>query len=133
MPRVLHFLEDFGQKKCLFFLSKTVFLEPKCTTAWHVLHIILSYICKFATTRKNDAFVAKIAITRLTKISWPFLRSPEGCQLVPEQCWSIFGLFQVGNLRRYHLCFINLKENPIRDGALRYTVYSIHSFTLLKH
>ena len=35
-----------------------------------------------ATAHKNDAFVAKIANTRLTKVSWPFLPSPKGCQLL---------------------------------------------------
>ena len=39
--------------------------------------------CKFAMTRKNDAFVAKIVNIHLTKISQPFLPSPKGCQLLP--------------------------------------------------
>ena len=48
-----------GQKKC--------FLGKECTITWYILHIILNQICKFVITRKNDAFVAKIANTRLTK------------------------------------------------------------------
>ena len=32
------------------------------------MHISLSQFCKFAITRKNDAFDAKIVNTRLTKI-----------------------------------------------------------------
>ena len=35
------------------------------------------------TTRKNDAFVAKIVNMRLTKISWPFLPPTKGCQVLP--------------------------------------------------
>ena len=35
---------------------------------WYILHIILNGICKFAITRKKDAFFAKVANTRLTKI-----------------------------------------------------------------
>ena len=37
--------------------------------------------------RKNDAFVAKIVNTRLTKLFWPFLLSPKGCQLLPPWSW----------------------------------------------
>ena len=33
----------------------------------YILHIVLNFIYKFAITRKNDAFVAKIATTRRTK------------------------------------------------------------------
>ena len=42
----------------------------KCTITWYILHIILSSICKFAITRKNHAFVAKIVNTLLTKHFW---------------------------------------------------------------
>ena len=42
---------------------------------------------KFAITRQNDAFVAKLIYTRLTKTLWPFLPSPKGCPLLPP--WSI--------------------------------------------
>ena len=42
-------------------------MGKKCTITWYILHILLSLICKFAITRKNNAFVAKIVITRLTK------------------------------------------------------------------
>ena len=52
-------MEDFGQKQC--------FLGKKCTITWYLLYIILNKICKFAITRENDAFVANIANTRLTK------------------------------------------------------------------
>ena len=44
-----------GQKQC--------FLGKKCIISWYILHIY-----KFAITRKNDAFVARIVNTRLTKI-----------------------------------------------------------------
>ena len=59
------FFEIIWKKKCLFGL-KTVFL-------WQEVHYCMVYIayftqiCKFAITRKNDAFVAKIVNTRLTK------------------------------------------------------------------
>ena len=51
----------------VFFGSQTVFLGKRCTITWYTLHVILSLICKFAITRKNDAFVAKIVNTCLTK------------------------------------------------------------------
>ena len=51
---------DFGQKQC--------FLDKKCTITFYILDILLRQICKFANKRKNDAFVAKIVNTRLTKI-----------------------------------------------------------------
>ena len=47
------------------------------------MHSILNQICKFAITRKNDAFLAKIANTLITKVCWPFLPSQKGCQLLP--------------------------------------------------
>ena len=55
-------------KKSAFLGQKQCFLGKKCTITWYILHILLSWICKFAITRKNDAFVAKIVNTRLTKI-----------------------------------------------------------------
>ena len=55
-------------------------------------------------TRKNDKFVAKIANTRLTKILWPFLRSPKlpkGCQLTRslegKQCLYLEGAIDFNN------------------------------------
>merc|ERR1711963_1367218 len=42
-------------------------MGKKCTITWYILHILLSQIKKFEITRKNDAFVAKIVNTRLTK------------------------------------------------------------------
>ena len=60
-------LEIFGQKKCLFG-SKTVFLGQEV----HYYMVNIAYFtesfCKFAITRKNDAFDAKIVNTRWTKI-----------------------------------------------------------------
>ena len=54
-------------------------------------------------TPKNDK-VAKIADKRLTKIWWPFLRSPKlpkGCQLTPslggEQCLYLEGAIDFNN------------------------------------
>ena len=60
-------LEIFG-KKSAFLGQKQCFLGKKCTITWYILHISPSYFCKFAITRKNDAFDAKIVNTRLTKI-----------------------------------------------------------------
>ena len=34
---------------------------------YHIVYIAVKSICKFAITRKNDAFFGKIANTRLTK------------------------------------------------------------------
>ena len=61
-------MEIFGQKKCLFG-SKTVFFSEEVHYYMVYIAYLLSYICKFAITRKNDAFDAKIVNTRLTKIS----------------------------------------------------------------
>ena len=61
-------LGNLRAKKCSFLGQKQCFLGKKCTITWYILHIILSEICIFAITRKNDAFVAKIVNTRLTKI-----------------------------------------------------------------
>ena len=58
---------DLWAKKCLLG-QKQCFLGKKCTITWYILHISVSYFCKFAITRKNDAFVAKIVNTCLTKI-----------------------------------------------------------------
>ena len=49
-----------GQKQC--------FLGKKCTITWHIVHIILIQICKFAISPKSDAFAAKIVKMRLTKL-----------------------------------------------------------------
>ena len=66
--RSTHFLEDFGQTKC-FFGSRTVFLGQEVHYyIVHILHIVLNKICKFVIMCKNDAFVAKIANMRRTKI-----------------------------------------------------------------
>ena len=64
MSGITHFL---GPKKCLWG-QKQCFLGKRCTITWYVLHIILSWIDKFAITCKNDAFVAKKVNTRLTKV-----------------------------------------------------------------
>ena len=67
MLRFTHFFEIFGQKSA-FLGQKQCFLGKKCTITWYILHILLSKICKFKVRRKNDAFVARIVNTRLTKI-----------------------------------------------------------------
>ena len=54
-------------KKFSFFGQKQCFLSMKGTITWYILQIICQ-ICKFATTRKNDAFVAKIANKLLMNI-----------------------------------------------------------------
>ena len=60
------FWRSLGKKSA--FLGQTqCFLGKMCTITWYILHILLSKFCKFAITRKNDAFVAKIVNTRLTK------------------------------------------------------------------
>ena len=61
------FWKTWGKK---FFLGgqPQCFLGKKCIITWFILDILLSWICKFAIMRKNDAFFASIVITRLTKI-----------------------------------------------------------------
>ena len=48
--------------------DKQFFVGKKCTFTWYILHISLSLFFKFAITRKNDAFDAKIVNTCLAKI-----------------------------------------------------------------
>ena len=48
-------------KKSPFLSQKQCFLGKKCTITWYIF-------CKFAITRKNNAFDMKIVNTRLTKI-----------------------------------------------------------------
>ena len=55
-------------KKSAFLGQRQCFLGKKCTITLYILHIILSWVCKFGITRKNDTFVAKIVNTCLTKI-----------------------------------------------------------------
>jgi len=47
--------------------QKSVFLGKNHTITWYILYIKLSWICKLAIMGKNDAFVAKIVNTCLTK------------------------------------------------------------------
>ena len=56
-------------KERLFWVKNNVSWAKLCLMTWFILHIILNWICKFAITRKNDAFVVKIANMRVTKIS----------------------------------------------------------------
>ena len=63
----MHFLGVFGQKST-FLEQQQCFLGNKRIITKYILHIILNLICKFAITRKNVAFVAKIANMRLTQI-----------------------------------------------------------------
>ena len=62
----MHFSEIFGQKQCLFG-SKTVFLGQEV----HYYMVYMAYFTelnlKIWDYAQNDAFVAKIVITRLTK------------------------------------------------------------------
>jgi len=58
-----------GQKQC--------FLGTQCTITWCLTHVLLSLICKFAITREDDAFVAKIENTLLTKIFMPIFALAE--------------------------------------------------------
>ena len=58
-------------KKVFFLGVKKCFFCKRCTISWYILHIILIQICKFAITRKNNAFVVKIVNTRLTQICMP--------------------------------------------------------------
>ena len=67
MLRFTFFFRSLGKKSALLG-QKQCFLGRKCTITWYILHILLSLICEFAISRKNDAFVAKIENTLLTKI-----------------------------------------------------------------
>ena len=61
--------------------KESVFFGAKNSVFWTrsvqlLAYIILNSICKFAITRKNDAFVAKIANPLYKKFSCPTLLSP---------------------------------------------------------
>ena len=71
-------------KESAFLGKKQHLLGKGCNYTWYILHNILNEIGKFAFTRKNAKFVAKVANTGLTKILWPFLHSPKGYQLLPH-------------------------------------------------
>ena len=55
-------MEDFGQEKN-FFESITVFLGQEV----HYYKVYIAYYTELLITRKNNAFVAKIANKRMTK------------------------------------------------------------------
>ena len=73
--------------------NKSYFLGVICYCQSAVFHKRIVPI-----TRKNDKYVAKIANRRLTKILWPFLRSPKGCQLLPP-CLTYFFREKKPNLK----------------------------------
>ena len=74
---------DLRAKKVPFWVKNSV---SWARITWYILQILLSLSCKFAITRKNDAFVTKIVNTRLTKISMaifvPDERLPSSATLV---------------------------------------------------
>ena len=84
-------------KKSALLGQKQFFLGKKCPITWQILHFILNWICKFAVTCKNDAFVAKIANTCLTKtcvaIFTPFERLPASSK--KRKKWSQSYHYQV--------------------------------------
>ena len=60
-------------KQCVFFSLKKNSVSWARSALSHMVHIAYH-------TELNLQFVKKIANVRLTKILWPFLRSPKGCQ-----------------------------------------------------
>ena len=84
--------------KCSFW-SKTVFLGQK--VPYYMVHIAFHtelnlQICNYA--QKQQIFFAKIANNRLTKILWPFLRSPKGCH--PGVWDHVSSFFSLGHKLR---------------------------------
>ena len=77
---------------------------------------------KFAITRQNDAFVAKLIYTRLTKTLWPFLPSPKGCQLLPP-CFLHYHFQENGRPRKED----QKRKRPGRERkwVRRYLVHSV--------
>ena len=63
----MHFLEIFRQKKCLFG-SKTVFLVQEVYYCMVYIAYYTELNLQIGDYAKNDAFVAEIVNTRLTKI-----------------------------------------------------------------
>ena len=77
LSRFTHFLEIFGQKKCLF-RSKTVFLGQE-------VHYSMVYIAYFTELNLQIwDYAQKRRIWQ--KFSWPFLPPTKGCQVLSP--WS---------------------------------------------
>ena len=80
------------------------------------MHIILKRICKIANTRKNGAFVVKIANIRAwRKLLWPFLRSLKGFQLLPPcevQFFPSF-FFYIFWMKFVDYILVTIKENVL--------------------
>ena len=68
LSRIMNNLELLGKKVSFFGGHKQCFLGKNCTITWYIMRILLSENCKFAIAHKNNAFVAKIVNTHLTKI-----------------------------------------------------------------
>ena len=82
----------------------------------------MSSICKFAITRKNDAFVAKFVNTRLTKIFMaifaPDERLPSSATLLSGNicpCELVFWLCSPRNIKRERLLLLDLGNNCVRQ------------------
>ena len=72
LSRFTHFLEIFVQKQCLFG-SKTVCLGQEV----HYYKVYIAYYTEFLIMRKNNAYVAKIANTHMTKTCMPIFALEE--------------------------------------------------------
>ena len=86
------FWKTLGKKRFFFgsnsvFIGQEVYYQMLYNAYYTELHL---QICN---THKSNAFVAKIANTRLTKVLWPFLPSPKGCQLLPPWITVIYIIF----------------------------------------
>ena len=62
--------------KTLFFWARKALLHGICYRFIYLNLEIFNYA-------QNNEFLAKVVNISLTKILWPFLRSPKGCQLLP--------------------------------------------------
>ena len=80
-PNLRTFLEKLCARTRFFLGLKQCCLGKKCTITGYILRIVMD---KKLQNCKNNALVAKISNTRLTKIFWPFLseRLPTSATLV---------------------------------------------------
>ena len=102
-----------------------------CTTPYTELNL---QNCNYV---KNDAFVAKIANTRLTKVLWPFLLSPKGCQLLPpwpilsQVCANSDDFFTNSALYiRQSVPYLVIGTGPFMNGSYIIVQYLINNWHL---
>ena len=94
ISRDLSIFGNLWAEKGCFFGSKTVFLGQEM----HYNMVCIAYYTEFYVSICNYAQKLRICRkkvnTRSTKVLWPFLPSPKGCQLLPPWVHQIYPLIR---------------------------------------